>query len=145
MLKVNNKNIRTRSKLCSTLIIKTSERRHWRHSDVFIVNFEHISHRALVNVLVSLMFFFGEKFLDLSYGFSGLIYMRCCYCDRIFGFDLYAMLLLWSNFRVWFICDVVIVIDFSGLIYMRCCYCDRIFGFDLYAMVLLWSNFRIIK
>ena len=30
--------------ICSKLIIKTSERRHWRRSGVFIVNFEHISH-----------------------------------------------------------------------------------------------------
>ena len=28
--------------------MKTPERRHWRHSGVFIVNFEHISHLALL-------------------------------------------------------------------------------------------------
>ena len=30
------------------LTIKTSERSHWRRSDVFIINFEHISHFVLV-------------------------------------------------------------------------------------------------
>ena len=33
---------------------KTPERRHWRHSGVFIVNFEHISHLALVFLLLTL-------------------------------------------------------------------------------------------
>ena len=27
--------------MCSKLTIKTPERRHWRRSDVFILNFEH--------------------------------------------------------------------------------------------------------
>ena len=36
------------------LTIKTPERRHWRHSGVFIVNFEHISHLVLVFLLLTL-------------------------------------------------------------------------------------------
>ena len=44
MFKVNDRNTRTRCEICSKLTIKTPERRHWRHSGVFIVNFEHISH-----------------------------------------------------------------------------------------------------
>ena len=47
MFKVNKKNTRTRCKICSKLKIKTPERRHWRRTDVFIVNFEHISHLVL--------------------------------------------------------------------------------------------------
>ena len=43
LLKVSNRNTRTRCKICSKLTIKTSERHHWRCSGVFIVNFEHIS------------------------------------------------------------------------------------------------------
>ena len=35
-------------KLYSKLTIKTPEQCHWRRSDVFIVNFEHISHLVLV-------------------------------------------------------------------------------------------------
>ena len=48
MFKFNNRNIRKRCDICSKLIIKTPERRHWRRSGVFILNFEHISHLVLV-------------------------------------------------------------------------------------------------
>ena len=43
-----------RCEICSTLIIKTPERRQWRRSDVFIVNFENISHLLLVFPLLTL-------------------------------------------------------------------------------------------
>ena len=43
MFKVNNKSIRIRCGICSTLTIKTQKRCQWRHSGIFIVNFEHIS------------------------------------------------------------------------------------------------------
>ena len=36
------------------LIIQTPERRHWRHSGVFIVDFEDISHLVLVFLLLAL-------------------------------------------------------------------------------------------
>ena len=52
MFKVNNKNTRIKREVCSKLTIKTSERRHWRRSGVFIVNFEHISHLVLVFLFV---------------------------------------------------------------------------------------------
>ena len=35
-----------RREICSKLTIKTPKRRHWLCFDVFIVNFEHISHRC---------------------------------------------------------------------------------------------------
>ena len=81
MFKVNNRYIRTRCEICSKLTIKrpeqrqicskltmkTPERRHWRRSNVFIVNFnifgvvvffianfEHISHFVLVFILLTL-------------------------------------------------------------------------------------------
>ena len=38
---VNNRNTRQNYEICSKLTIKTPERRHWRRSDVVIVNFEH--------------------------------------------------------------------------------------------------------
>ena len=41
MFKVNNRDTRTRCEICSKLTIKTPERRHWRRSDVFILNFLH--------------------------------------------------------------------------------------------------------
>ena len=50
MFKVSNRNIRARCKICSKLTIKTLERRQWHRPGVFIVNFEHISHLALVFV-----------------------------------------------------------------------------------------------
>ena len=48
LFKVNNRNTRKRCEICSKLTIKTPERRYWRRSAVFIVNFEHISHLFLV-------------------------------------------------------------------------------------------------
>ena len=54
LLKVNNKNTRTRYETLSKLTIKTPEWRHWRRSGVFIVNFEHISNLVLVFLLLTL-------------------------------------------------------------------------------------------
>ena len=54
MLKVNNRNTKTRREICSKLTRKIPERRHWRRSVIFIVNFEHISHLALVFLLLTL-------------------------------------------------------------------------------------------
>ena len=48
LLKVNNRNSRTRCEICSKLTIK------WRRPSVFIVNFEHISHLVLVFPLLTL-------------------------------------------------------------------------------------------
>ena len=54
LLKVNNRNTRTRCEICSKLTIRTSERHQWRRSGVFIVNFEHISHLVLLLLLLTL-------------------------------------------------------------------------------------------
>ena len=54
MFKVNNRNTRKRCEICSKLTIKTPYRRQWRRSAIFIVNFEHISHLALVYLLLIL-------------------------------------------------------------------------------------------
>ena len=54
MFKVNNRNIRARCEICSKLTIKIPERRHWRPSGIFIVNFEHISHLIIVFLLLTL-------------------------------------------------------------------------------------------
>ena len=48
LLKVNYRNTRTRCEICLKVTIKIPERRHWRRSGIFIVNFEHISHLVLV-------------------------------------------------------------------------------------------------
>ena len=52
-LKVNNKDTRKRSEICSKLTIRKPERRHWPCSGFFIVNFEHISHLLLVLLLLN--------------------------------------------------------------------------------------------
>ena len=66
MFKVNNRNTRTRWEICLKLTIKTPEQRHktFRTSELskclmasfwcLLVNFEHISHLALVIVLLIL-------------------------------------------------------------------------------------------
>ena len=51
LLKVNNRNTRTRCEICLKLTTKTPERCHWRRYGVFIVSFEYISHLVLVFLL----------------------------------------------------------------------------------------------
>ena len=52
MLKINNQNTRKRREICSKVTIKTPERCHCL-SDVFIVNFKHISHFFLMFLLLT--------------------------------------------------------------------------------------------
>ena len=52
MFRVSNRNTRTRCELCSKLTRQILERRHWRRSNIFIVNFEHISHLVLIVFLL---------------------------------------------------------------------------------------------
>ena len=54
LFKANNRNTKTKCEICSKLTINTPERRQWRRSGVFIVNFEHISDLALVFLLLTL-------------------------------------------------------------------------------------------
>ena len=61
LLKVNNRNTRKRSEICSKVTIKTPERRQWRRSGVFIVNFKYISHLFLVLSMLTL----NKQMLDL--------------------------------------------------------------------------------
>ena len=53
LLKVNNKN-GTRCEIHSNLTIKIPERQQWYRFDVFIFNFERISHLLLVFLLLTL-------------------------------------------------------------------------------------------
>ena len=43
LLKLNNRDTRTRCETCLKLTTNTPERRQWRRSGVFIVNFEHVN------------------------------------------------------------------------------------------------------
>ena len=54
IFKVNNRNTRTRCEICSKLTIKIPERRYWRRSGIFIVNFDHISYLVVVFLLLTL-------------------------------------------------------------------------------------------
>ena len=54
LLKGNIRNIRTRFKICSKLTIKTPEQCQRCRSGVLIDNFEHVSHLALVFLLLTL-------------------------------------------------------------------------------------------
>ena len=54
LFKVNNRNTRTMCEICPKLTVNTPERRQWRSSCVFIVNFEHISRLGLVFLLLIL-------------------------------------------------------------------------------------------
>ena len=51
LLKVSNRNTRIKCEICSKLTIKTPERPHWHRSDVFIANFEHVSHCSSVYIV----------------------------------------------------------------------------------------------
>ena len=53
LVKFNNKNTKRRCEICSKLTTKTPKRRHCSRPGVFIVNFEHISHFALVCSLLT--------------------------------------------------------------------------------------------
>ena len=53
LFKVNNGDIRTMCEILSKLTRKP-KRRHWRLSDFFVVNFEHISHIVTVFPLLTL-------------------------------------------------------------------------------------------
>ena len=54
LINVNNTNTRTRSKICSKLIIKTPDWCHYRRSGVSIANFKNISHLVLMFLLLTL-------------------------------------------------------------------------------------------
>ena len=54
LLKVDNRNTKTRCEICSKITKKTRKRRHGSHSGVFTVKFEHNSHLVLVLLLLTL-------------------------------------------------------------------------------------------
>ena len=83
LLKTNNRNIRTICEICSKLTIKTIERRQWRRSGVFIVNFEHISHLVLVFLLFTL-----NKYLP-----AGIwLFWKKCYIEKRYILEIFKLL-----------------------------------------------------
>ena len=69
LLKVNNRDTRTRCEICSKLTIKTPERRQWRRSGVFNFNLERISHLILVFLLLTrkMLLMAGETYMTAVY------------------------------------------------------------------------------
>ena len=54
LFKIDNRDTQNMCKTCSKFTIKIPEGRHWRHSGVFIVKFEYISHLFLKFLLLTL-------------------------------------------------------------------------------------------
>ena len=54
LIKVNNRNTKTRCEICSKFTRKTPERGQLRRSGVFVANFEHISRLILVFLLLNM-------------------------------------------------------------------------------------------
>ena len=66
MFKVNNRNTRTRCKICSKLKIKTPEQRHWHRCGFVIVNSEYISHFVLGFLLLTLSMYITTGYKTLA-------------------------------------------------------------------------------
>ena len=81
LFKVNNRNFNIRCGLYSKLTIKTPERRQWRRSGVFAVNFEHISNLFLVFLLLTLNKYMLAGNID-SHCFTYLTFFTCT-TDRV--------------------------------------------------------------
>ena len=54
LIKVSNRNTRKMGRICSRFVVETSELRHRGRSDVFIINFEHISPLFLMFLFLNL-------------------------------------------------------------------------------------------
>ena len=79
LFKLNNRNTRKRCEICSKLTIKTTARRPWRRSGVFIVNFKYIPHLFLLFLFLTLnkqmlARIMGRKFI-LYYSFLYYAYI----------------------------------------------------------------------
>ena len=86
LLKDYNKNNRTRGEICSKLTIKTLERRHWSLSGIFIVNFENISHLALVFFIVNFGYAIAAWVAFISHTFLDMMKPFCCLSWIYHGF-----------------------------------------------------------
>ena len=80
LFKVNNRSTRKMCGICSELTVKTPERRHRRCSDVFIVNFEHISHLFLKLPLLTL-----NKQIGAGICFTPMFHFISLLCKSFFS------------------------------------------------------------
>ena len=97
---------------CSKLTIKIQERRQWRRSGIFIVNFEHISHLVLVFLLLPLNM---QKPLKPLIAGAKLIYTIC-----LSVFDHFVKLTL-KGLRIYFALKIPCRNNFAALLFIYTC------------------------
>ena len=98
LLKVNNRN--KRKSIHSKLLIKTPQRGHWRRSEVFIANFEHISQLLLVFLSFTLnrSMFDGIIWRKVNYNhMSPFVHFTEVLFDMILTFGLFSLKLMSKN------------------------------------------------
>ena len=120
LLKVNNRNTRTRCEICSNLTIKAPERRHWRPSGIFFVNFEHVLHLVLVFLLIILNMAgtlgiqnkkWKKKFFKISLNLINLVRF-CCFQQNLKFWSCCIFLRNWMMKRLpanWYIISVFLL------------------------------------
>ena len=79
LVKVNNRNPSARCEIYSKLTIKTTDWRHWQHSDIFIVNFEHVTADWVLARYFRNVFFIKTVF------FSGIFIKKLTHTGSMFG------------------------------------------------------------
>ena len=96
--KLKNKNSRTRYEIGMKLTIKTPERRQWRRSGLFIVNFEQVSY-------LTLMFLFLTLSTDMLAGVKGILHHPVSSFSHLRAFS-WSLCHGWINniARIWPIC-----------------------------------------
>ena len=96
--KLKNKNSRTRYEIGMKLTIKTPERRQWRRSGLFIVNFEQVSY-------LTLMFLFLTLSTDMLAGVKGILHHPVSSFSHLRAFS-WSLCHGWTNniARIWPIC-----------------------------------------
>ena len=77
-------NTRTRCEMCSKVTIKTPERRLWRRSGVFIVNFEHVIAEKFSGIFKGMKLDIKQKWVETIEHTQLMVYITyCCSCYSI--------------------------------------------------------------
>ena len=108
LLKVNNRNTKTRCKICSKVTLKIPERRPKRRSGVFFVNFKHISHLVLLFLLLTLN-------MELPAGIITLLSAAKPHKPLLLGKDYFMLNHLFHKKKVSFLYDSEKLPNYHGL------------------------------
>ena len=103
LFKVNNRSTRKRCEICSKLTIKTTERRHWLSSGVFIANFERISDlfmEFLWFTLNKLMLAGSPSFSKHSNVANGIIFYLPISVENLFIQNSFKSLVITLSYRL---------------------------------------------